>query len=442
MRGQVVRVAVLVSVVSMLLFALPLLGIARALYVADEFSELERLALNTAVLVGPGPASRTDRVELPGTGTSEMVAVYDRAGHLVLGDGPTVGDEPVRQALHGIVSSTSSAGQLMVGVPLGAQESVYGAVRVTTGTGEVSARLLRTAGLMLGLALMATAIAAVLAMRLARRISIPLEELSRAATALGDGDFTRHPVQSGVPEIDVAGQALERTASRLGRLITREQSFSTHASHQLRTPLTRMRLTLERSLVEPDPDLTATVADTIRSIDGLEQTIDELLHLAREPGAEREPLDVPGLLRWVTDTWHGQLATQGRRLLVRLEPPLPAVRASSAALRNAIQVLVDNAATHGGGQVSVTAGDIGGALCLEVADEGTGIPDGIDPFAAHPSERVGNEGNEGHGIGLGLARDLVEAEGGRLLLVRPGRGTRFRAILPAGSPAAEDHATP
>jgi signal transduction histidine kinase len=130
----------------------------------------------------------------------------------------------------------------------------------------------------------------------------------------------------------------------------------------------------------------------------------------------------------VTLTWHGPLAAHSRALRVTGRGA-PQPRAAEAALRQILNVLVDNAFTHGKGTVSVTARDAGDALAVDVTDEGTGIEPGHDPFA-----RRSGAGQDGHGIGLPLARSLAEAEGGRLVLGSPAP-TCFTLLLPVAAPA-------
>jgi signal transduction histidine kinase len=107
---------------------------------------------------------------------------------------------------------------------------------------------------------------------------------------------------------------------------------------------------------------------------------------------------------------------------VRVPGELPEVRASPAAVRQIVHVLLDNAVTHGRPPIVVSATDLGSGLAIDVTDAGPGVPDGVDVFRA-PAD--------GHGIGLALARSLAEAEGGRLIL-RHSTPPTFSLLLPAG----------
>jgi signal transduction histidine kinase len=245
------------------------------------------------------------------------------------------------------------------------------------------------------------------------RLAAPLERLTEAAQALGDGDFTVRARRSGVREADAAGRALEVTARRLGEVLDRERAFSADVSHQLRTPLTGLLLGLESALDRADADPRAAIRTALERGQHLQSIIDDILRLARDGQGPREVLDVPALLKDVRGHWHGPLTARGRPLSVTFREPLPEVRSAPSVILQILDVLVDNAATHGRGRISVEAVDLGTALSIEVSDEGAGITDGEDVF----TRRTIN--GEGHGIGLPLARSLAEAEGGRLLLRRP-----------------------
>jgi signal transduction histidine kinase len=277
---------------------------------------------------------------------------------------------------------------------------------------------------MLGLAVAALALTWLVARRMAARLAHPLERLSAAARRLGEGDFTVRAGAAGISEIDSVGIALDTTAQRIGAMLDRERSFSANASHQLRTPLTGLRLQLDAALETPDADLRAAIRGGIVEADRLGRTIDDLLMLARDTGSGAETADLDELLTEIEEAWRGLLAARERDLRV-VTSDAPAPRASAAAIRQILTVLVDNAVAHGAGTVTVTARDAGGALAVDVADEGIGVDPEQEVFARRPDP------DSGHGIGLALARSLAEGEGGRLWLSAPAPPT-FTLLLPAG----------
>jgi signal transduction histidine kinase len=260
-----------------------------------------------------------------------------------------------------------------------------------------------------------------------------VRQLAAAADRLGQGDFAVRAGRGGIPEIDAAAAALDTTAERLGALLQRERAFSAHASHQLRTPLTGLRVQLEAATLTPDADLRAALAEALQSVDQLEQTIDDLLTLARDVGPRPGPLDLRGLFDEVNERWHGPLADTGRPLRTIVQPDLPDATASPAAVRQILDVLVANAVEHGAGRVTVAARAAGGGIAIEVTDEGPGIaPDAGDVLAPRTDPTTGR------GIGLGLASSLAAAEGGRLLLGHHGPSPIFRLLFPGDDgPSAE-----
>jgi signal transduction histidine kinase len=277
---------------------------------------------------------------------------------------------------------------------------------------------------MTGLALLAVLCATVLAAMAARRLARPLQELEKVAEDLGSGDLTSRAAPSGVGVIDRTGQALNRTAQRLQDMLARERSFTARASHQLRTPLTSLRLGLESAL-ENDGDLHLAAQEAIASADRLSRTVDDVLALARgvpEPGQQ---LDVTALLAGVKDRWQAPLAAAGRELVV-VELPHPRTSASAPAVRQILEVLLDNALRHGRGRVTVTARDGGGAVALDVADEGV-LPPGGSLVPSQVEEAITPPG--GHRLGLRMASSLAEGVGGRLVHAHTEATTRMTLLL-------------
>jgi signal transduction histidine kinase len=120
-------------------------------------------------------------------------------------------------------------------------------------------------------------------------------------------------------------------------------------------------------------------------------------------------------------------------MVIAIDRNLPAVRVSTAAVREILDVLGSNAAQHGGGVVTLRARDTGGGVALEVSDEGRGVEGDIERIFQRRSRSSG-----GHGIGLVLARSLAEAEGGRLVLKRSGDHPTFALLLLATDEAPDD----
>jgi signal transduction histidine kinase len=357
---------------------------------------------------------------------------------LVVGDGPVLADDVVRTARladDSAVTTGGDADDLVVAVPVDRASGTDMTVRAATSRWDVYTYLTVVGLCMTALGVCAPAAAWLLARRLAGRLSQPLEQMSAAARRLGNGDFAARAPASGIPEIDAVSDSLAETAARIDRVLARERTFSADASHQLRTPLASLRLGLETAVDTPGADLHAALTAAIEATDRLHATIEDLLALARDTHRTGELLDLDRLPLDAAEAWRGPLATQGRTLTVQRQPDAPATTASVGAVRQILGVLLDNAHTHGDGAVRVIARQAAGVLALDVRDEGHGVPDTRTLFQRRAP------GSSGHGIGLALARNLAEAEGGRLRLSTP-QPTTFTLLLPPishESPAGSIH---
>jgi signal transduction histidine kinase len=299
-------------------------------------------------------------------------------------------------------------------------------VRAALPSTTVAARYLRAWALMGLLALVVLLLAWWASARLARRLSLPLERLAASAESLGQGGFALLVPRSGVSEVDVVGAVLEESGRRLGDRFQRERAFSADASHQLRTPITALRLTLESALVDPGATVGAVSVQALVQVDRLERTVEDLLALSRDLPGPPVPVDVAPVLAELQERYGAAAAGAGRALEVEVVPGLPEAAFPEQALRQVLDVLLDNALAHGAGGVSVTARSTGTGVAIDVRDEGR-LPSG--DLEAMFVRRSANA--RGTGIGLALARSLAEAEGARLLAAREssGRGTVFTLIM-------------
>ncbi len=421
MRRKILGVAMGVAALAILLFGLPLGVAVYNVFNNDEHRELDRAALRVALHVAATSPEAADAVKVAGASGDVRSAVYATDGRRLSGDGPAAADQPVQDALAGQVVDTEVGGDLVVAVPVYDGTRVVGVARSASKKSELQLQVLGVWGAMAGLAVIAGGVSYVLAARQARRLADPLVRLEEAAEELGDGNFAVRAEPCGVAEIDRAGAALNRTAERLDELLARERTFTGVASHQLRTPLTAMRLSLEQALEGPDVELRAAVAEAIRDGDRLSGTIDDVLALVRG-GSATEPLPVGPLVSELAPQWERSLAAVGRRLVFEQEDAPPAL-ASAAAVRQILTVLVDNATHHGTGTVTVRLRDSSDAVAIDVADEGS-----VDVPLLPPAGETGPRR-----LGLEIASSLAEAEGGRLVHARTERTTRLTLLLPAAA---------
>ena len=428
MRRRILVAMVAVTVVAVVLFAIPLVIALGDLHREEEFVRMERAAAESAAEIPARFPRGGDRIEFSST-RRRIVGLYDRSGRRIAGAGPLRGDAIVAAGLRGDVTDLQAGSRLVASFPVTRSEHVVAALRVSVPTAIVSDRTRSAVALMALLGLTVVGISAAIAVWQSRRLARPVARLSDVAARLGDGDFTVTAESSGMSEVDAVGTALERTARRLDRLVTRERRFSEDASHQLRTPVTSVRVTLEAARLDPAADRDQAIDEALVEVDRLERTIDDLLVLARAEQSVRPETELDELLRRVDADWQPRLARDRRQFTVTAARGLPAVAVSDRAIGQILDVLVDNARRHGRGAISVSARPAGSGAIVEVSDEGPGVTD--EPERVF-ERRVSSSG--GTGIGLALARSLAEAEGGRLVLRSSGPHPVFALVLPSAVP--------
>ncbi|MEU8488876.1 HAMP domain-containing sensor histidine kinase [Streptomyces sp. NPDC048641] len=427
MRQRVVRVAVTAVLVALVLLAVPLALVIRSSLYADQRDSLERAALAAAVRVNPDYRSG-DPAELPPPATGERLGLYDPQLTRHAGDGPAHGDAAVRRALRGLVAHTQTGSDLVVAVPVPHDETVIGVVRASSPVSTVRNHVFLGWSALLGAAVLALTVAVLVARRQARVLAAPLEDLSRHSRAVVEGDLTARAAPSTVPEIDQVARTHNDMLHSLAELLRHERDFTANASHQLRTPLTGLQLTLESGLDQSDAQLRPVLEEALTSARRLHHTVEEVLRLAGSPEpAHRAVPDrlVTQLLQETEQRWHGLFARDGRRLDFAVQDAPADVRVPGGPVAEILGVLLDNARAHGHGSVRASVRDLDDALAFDVSDEGTL---GIEPALLFDRGHTG-AGNGGTGIGLALARDLAASLGGRVV-VSSGRPTTFTLLIP------------
>jgi signal transduction histidine kinase len=423
MRRRIFLTILAVAVATVFLFGVPLAIAVERRNSADAVLELERFGSAAASQVPDDFATGT--VRLPAVEPEVHLGLYDDTGRLVTGTGPATADRIVSAVTDGAVHQGYVDDELVVALPIVHNEQVAGALRSSERADEASDRTHRTWLAMAGLAGFVAVIAAVAGLLLSRHLTRPVQRLRDAAVRLGDGDFTVEAPMSGIAELDAAASALSTTAHRLGDLVERERAFTADASHQLRTPLTSLRLALESEIAQPRPDPMLALNEALTDVDRLEATLTGLLALARDTVTDRRTADLASILHDREPAWRARLAAAGRSLTVWVDEGTPRVRVSATALATVLDVLVDNAVQHGRGAVTIDAAPARPAGArIAIADEGRLMAEPDTLFERRSSQAAG------HGIGLALARSLAHAEGAALRLARSAP-TTFEVLIAA-----------
>jgi signal transduction histidine kinase len=276
------------------------------------------------------------------------------------------------------------------------------------------------------LGLFLVALAALLGYFAARWIARPFQELARIARDLGRGRFDVHVPRFSMPEADTVGRALETSASQLQALVVREREFASNASHQLRTPITALRLELEDLSLwkETPPQIAEQLHRAMRELDRLSASVTNLLELARgrRVGVTTD-FDVCELVEEAVVRWEGTANTQNRRVSAIRSNPLR-LRLAPGPIEQILDVLVDNALRHGIGTVSLDVSEFEEHVRVRVSDEGqVNLTDVVFRRGDHDAE------SEVAVIGLAVASEIAAALGGHLTLDR-GSTTSFSLMLP------------
>jgi signal transduction histidine kinase len=250
------------------------------------------------------------------------------------------------------------------------------------------------------------------------------------------------------PEGDLLGAAVVlQDVTRFRLLDEVKSNLVATVSHELKTPLTSIRLVIHLLLEETVGPLTAKqielLLDARDNSERLLAMVNNLLNLARlEKGntyLDLSPERPEDLLREAADAFHSQAQDKAIKLILDVAPDAPLVAADATRLGNALHNLLINALTYTdrGGQVTLAAGRQGDSVVLSVADTGRGIPPEYLPHVFEKFFRVpGQSAPGGTGLGLAIVQEIVTAHGGSVTCEsQPGQGTAFRITLPAANKA-------
>jgi signal transduction histidine kinase len=324
-------------------------------------------------------------------------------------------------------SETLDARFLYVAVPVASGGRVLGAVRVTYPRAELDDRVFRNWLRLAALAGVVLVSVAAVGALLARSVTRPVRALAAASNSLARGELgARAPTAAGPPEIRALARSFNAMAARLEQLVTAQRSFVADASHELRAPLTALRLRLENLGIGASGPEAADLRAAGVEVERLTRLVDALLHLARAEAtaSARRVEDLAATVRERVATWEPLAEEQGIRIVAEAPASAPVLVADGAVVQ-ILDNLLSNAFEFApaGSQVEVRVVVADGVYEVHVADQGPGIaPDqrerAFDRFWRAPDAPPG-----GSGLGLAIVARLVAASGGSVeLRDAPGGG--------------------
>ncbi len=425
-------------------------------------AEVKSEAQGQAQLLAAGAADRLgDRAQL---GTLARGAARDLGGRVIVVDrrGVLLADSAGRRAGSASYASRPEVSDALRGepaqgtrrsdsldqdllftaVPVLREGRPRGAVRVTQSVDAVQSEIRGDV-----IALAAVGVAALLlglgvAWLLADSLARPLRALARTVRRVAGGDLDARAEVEGPREQREVAASFNDMADRLSAALRAQHDFVANASHQLRTPLTGLRLRLEAAAMKSaDPAVRRDLEAAERETERLARLVSELMALAREPdAATAESLDLSRVAAAAGERWEGPAEAAGHRLEVEPDAHGASARAARGDLDAMLDNLIENALNYSptGTAVTLSCGAAGDRAFVAVADEGPGIAPADRPRVFERFYRgEGSRNAPGTGLGLAVVEALAERWGGEVRLEeREGGGTRAEVRLPrAGADA-------
>lgn len=324
-------------------------------------------------------------------------------------------------------------GERLRGITITRSASSPDGVKVTV---MISARnairsIVRVSGLFLLGILVSLAVGWALAARFSRRLSAPLIYLSAQAEQIGSGQVRARVKPSGIEEIDLVQEELQRTGEKMARRLAAERQLAADASHQLRTPLTALSMRLEEiEMISTEEEVQEEARSCLEQVERLTTVVTELLDTNKRHASATEAIDVLEVFNTQREEWEEAFEKADRVLRFTDEADMP-ILADEAKIAQVLATLIENSLRYGAGTTWVHARNSVNSrgVIIEVSDEGEGVDAELAPYIFEN----GVSGHGSSGIGLALAKDLIETMGGRIELSQavPPVFTLSLAAIPA-----------
>ena len=313
----------------------------------------------------------------------------------------------------------------------GPTPALVGAVRLTVSTRELRASIRRTIIGLATIGLAGVVAGLLIATLLAGSIARPLQRLSGVTKRLGAGDLSaRAGHEKGSKEIREMAAAFDEMAARLEQLVRAQREFAGNASHQLRTPLTGLKLRLESASAKAPPELRRDLDAAQREADRMTEIVARLLTLAKMVETGSSPTaDVADVVDRAMARWRDRAEAAGTT--IRSVGASAIVKADAGDVGQILDNLIDNAIRYAPGELELEIGRDEDCVRIAVEDRGPGIAaDELDRVTERFYRGRGTTPG-GSGLGLAVVRELAERWGGRVAVKRAERGgTRIEVLFP------------
>ncbi len=347
-------------------------------------------------------------------------------------------DDPIAlQALQGEISQGrhhEGRDVLSTAVPIVRNGRTVGALEVEQSLDSVTDEVRQDVAALIGVGVLALALGLGVAWILAGSISRPLKALAAVARRRAEGDLEARAEPRGSSEQIEVANAFNEMSDRLGAMLESQRAFVADASHQLRTPLTGLRLRLEAAGVKTsDPAVARELEAADRETERLDELVAGLLQLASsEQPATDDRADLSDAAKQAAERWRGP-ASESRHEIVVDADGAPAVRAAANELAVILDNLVENAIKYspGGSSVRIECGRDDGAASIDVLSESGPLDPEVERHAFERFYRGVRNHRSGTGLGLPIVAALAKRRGGRARLEgQDGRLVRAEVRLP------------
>lgn len=275
----------------------------------------------------------------------------------------------------------------------------------------------------------------------ARRIIGPIQTMMLASHKIASGDYHERIPVSSLDELGALARSFNQMAEQLEQIEQRRLNLIGDVAHELRTPLSSIRSIMEGLVDDVLPSEPATFLSIQHEVSRLQRLVQDLEELSRAEAGQIalnfQSLEVKNLIQAAMDRLAPQYEEKGVELHLDLPTKLPEARADQARLTQVLLNLLGNALqyTPSGGQVTISAWQDGQEIIVEVRDTGIGIPVEHLPHLFERFYRVDKSRSRaggGSGVGLTIAKHLIQAQGGRIWAESPGvnQGSTFTFTLP------------